>query len=100
MAKTTKKKTARYKKFLGFLYIGFSALLIYTLGVTAFRVIDQRQTMIQLEDKKAELEKEKKELSEEVELLNDDDYVARYARENYIFPKDGEEVVKLPDTKK
>ena len=51
-------------------------------------------------DKVLELLKEKKDLSEQVKLLNDDDYVARYARDHYIFSKDGEEVVKLPDSKK
>ena len=43
------------------------------------------------------------ELWKELELicfLADDDYVARYAREQYIFPDDGEEVIKLPETKK
>lgn len=95
-----KKKTPRYKKLLGFVYIGISALLIYTLGVNAYRVIGQKQQLAQLEERKAELEKEKKELSEEVELLADDDYVARYAREQYFFPDDGEEVIKLPETKK
>lgn len=95
-----KKKGKGYKKFIGFIYLGISAILIYTLGINAYRVLGQKSVMTQLESKKAELLKEKKELSEQVELLNDDDYAARYARDNYIFSKDGEEVVKLPDSKK
>lgn len=95
-----KKKEPRYKKFLGFIYLGLSAILIYTLGINAFRVYEQRNELIALENRKSELAEEKKKLSQEVELLNDDDYVARYARDNYIFSKDGEEVVKLPDAKK
>ena len=47
--------------------------------------------------KRDTLAKEKKSLSKEIELLSDDDYVTRYARDNYIFSKDGEEVVKLPE---
>ena len=43
------------------------------------------------------VKKEKKDLQNEVSLLNDDDYVTRYARENYVFTKDGEQVVILPD---
>ena len=50
-----KKKTPRYKKLLGFVYIGISALLIYTLGVNAYRVIGQKQQLAQLEERKAEL---------------------------------------------
>ena len=57
-----KKKTPRYKKLLGFVYIGISALLIYTLGVNAYRVIGQKQQLVQLEERKAELQKEKQEL--------------------------------------
>ena len=47
------------------------------------------------EDK--DIEELKKELENEVDLLNDDDYVTRYARENYVFTRDGEQVVILPD---
>lgn len=90
----------RYKKLLGFVYLGISVIFIYTLCVNAIRVIDQQRELTQLQEKKTELEKEKKALSQEVELLNDDDYVARYARDNYVFSKDGEEVVKLPESKK
>ena len=68
--------------------------------INAFRVIDQQKELTRLEERKTELEKEKKALSQEVELLNDDDYVARYARDNYVFSKDGEEVVRLPESKK
>ena len=90
-----KKKGPGYRR-----YLGISAILIYTLGMNAYRVFGQKKEMAHLESKKAELLKEKKDLSEQVKLLNDDDYVARYARDHYIFSKDGEEVVKLPDSKK
>ena len=95
-----KKKGPGYRRFIGFIYLGISAILIYTLGMNAYRVFGQKKETAHLESKKAELLKEKKDLSEQVKLLNDDDYVARYARDHYIFSKDGEEVVKLPDSKK
>ena len=50
-----------------------------------------------LEKEVAIVKKEKNDLQNEVSLLNDDDYVTRYARENYVFTKDGEQVVILPD---
>ena len=50
-----------------------------------------------LDKEVAIVKKEKKDLQNEVSLLNDDDYVTRYARENYVFTKDGEQVVILPD---
>lgn len=95
-----KKKAKGYRKFLGFIYIGLSAVLIYTLCVSALRVNKQRNELLKLQEKKEELVTEKEALAKEVELLGDDDYVARYARDNYIFSKDGEAVVKLPESKK
>ncbi|MEG0367605.1 MAG: septum formation initiator family protein, partial [Coprobacillus sp.] len=69
----------------------------YTLSMSVYRVVIQRNQLATLTSQLEELENEKKSLSKEVELLNDDDYVTRYARDNYVFPRDGEEVVKLPD---
>lgn len=89
----------KYKKFLGFIYVGISAVLIYTFAMGVFRVIEKRQDYAVLTEKKAALEKDKAELAKTVNLLSDEDYVVRYAREHYIFSKDGEEVVKLPESK-
>jgi len=94
------KGQPKYKKFLGFVYVGVAAVLIYTLVMSGTRVIKQKQEYDQLVTRRDELLQEKKELSKEVELLSDDDYVVIYARDNYIFSKDGEEVVRLPDSKK
>ena len=95
-----KRRQPGYKKFIGFIYIGISAVLIYTLGMTTYRVVIQKQNLTDLQAQKDKLDEEKKTLANEIELLNDDDYVARYARDNYIFSKDGEEVVKLPEDSK
>lgn len=95
-----KQRQSRFRKLLGFVYIAISFILIYTLVVRAQRVIEQKKEYNILVEQRDDLLKEKKALSQEVELLNDDDYVVRYARENYIFSKDGEEVIKLPELKK
>lgn len=95
-----KQRQSRFRKLLGFVYVAISFVLIYTLVVRAQRVIEQKKEYNTLVEQRDNLLKEKKALSQEVELLNDDDYVVRYARENYIFSKDGEEVIKLPELKK
>lgn len=92
-----KQKQPKYKKFLGFIYIGLAAVLVYTLGVNALRVYKQKQEYNSLVAQRDSLLKEKEEISNEVKLLSDDDYVTRYARDHYIFSKDGEEVIKLPE---
>ena len=92
-----KQKQPKYKKFLGFIYIGLADVLVYTLGVNALRVYKQKQEYNSLVAQRDSLLKEKEEISNEVKLLSDDDYVTRYARDHYIFSKDGEEVIKLPE---
>lgn len=95
-----KRKKLKAKKFLGFVYLGISAVLVCTLYSSAMRVIHQKRELVVLKETKKELEAKKKALALEVQLLEDDDYVARYARDNYIFSTEGEEVVKLPESKK
>ena len=41
---------------------------------------------------------EAEQLEIEIESLNDPEYLAKYARENYSYSKDGEYIIKLKDT--
>ena len=94
------KRRPAWKKLIGFVYMAVALVMLYSLGVSFQRVYEAKNELAQLEEKRDLLMSEKKELEEEVELLNDDDYVVRYAREHYIFSKDGEEVATLPESKK
>lgn len=95
-----KQRKPKVRKLVGFVYVACSILMIYTLVDHVFRVIEQKKEYSMLVEKRDELLKEKEALSKEVKLLNDDDYVTRYARDHYIFSKEGETVIKLPDSKK
>ena len=66
-------------------------------SICRVNVFSRTAEIDKLEKEVAIVKKEKKDLQNEVSLLNDDDYVTRYARENYVFTKDGEQVVILPD---
>lgn len=70
--------------------------LMIVLFSSAMNVLQRQDEIAVLEKQKKAVEKEKAELQNEVELLNDEDYVARYARENYIFSRDGEQVSIIP----
>lgn len=86
----------RTRVFLGFGYLIAGVFLIYTLFSSAMSVFQQKEDIVSLEEQKEKLEKEKSSLENEIELLNDEDYVTRYARENYIFKRDGERVAIVP----
>ena len=45
------------------------------------------------------LQTEERELSGEIVKLKDPDYIAKYARENYLYSMEGEYVIKIEDKK-
>lgn len=51
----------------------------------------------QLQSELAGLQQEEEQLLEEIELLNDEEYVLDIARTNYFFTKKGELIFKLPN---
>ena len=95
-----KKKKFKLHKLMGFVYLGLAIGLIYYFSMNAIRVINEKHAYEELLIKRDALLLEKANLTKEVELLSDEDYVTRYARDNYIFSKDGEQVVKLPELSK
>lgn len=94
------KRRPKFKKMIGFVYIAIGLVMLYSLVVSVVRVVESRNELTVLEAQRDALLKEKNELSTEVELLNDEDYVVIYAREHYIFTKEGEIVATLPESKK
>ena len=92
MAKERFKKTVR-----PIIYIVIACTLMCILFTSAMNTFSRQADIAQLESEVAAGKKEKKSLENEVELLNDDDYVTRYARENYVFTREGEQVAILPD---
>ncbi|CDE08938.1 MAG TPA: septum formation initiator family protein [Candidatus Faecenecus gallistercoris] len=70
--------------------------LTIMLGKTWVEIYQKYQQKDSLTAKLEELQKEEEELKADVERLQDPDYVARYAREKYLYSKDGEFIIKLP----
>ncbi len=91
------KKKLSYKVYLSALLLVLCLFMINS-GFTDYKRIKKKQeTLASLKEEEATLKKEKKSLATEVKNLEDDDYIVRYARDNYVFSKSGEEAVVLPD---
>ncbi|MDD8048876.1 MAG: septum formation initiator family protein [Thomasclavelia sp.] len=86
------KKTAK-----GFIFIIAGLVMMYVLFVNVMNVFSQSDDIKELKAQRNEIVAEKKSIKNEISLLNDDDYVTRYARENYVFTKDGEQVAIIPN---
>lgn len=75
----------------------FSCLFtVFSMGYNLYNLKQEKKS---LENELVELQKNAKNLKTEITKLQDKDYVARYARENYLYTKDGEYVIKVEDDK-
>ncbi len=96
-----KKKTGnKDKKRILLLFLTVIVLIIVLIG-TVFKdwvqVMSNRQETKELENKYQELLEEEASLNSEVVKLQDPTYVARYAREKYLYSKDGETILRIVD---
>lgn len=58
---------------------------------------DKQEQYEHLQEKMATLDHEEANLNEEIQLLQNEEYVLDIARTNYFFSKEGELIFKLPD---
>ncbi len=93
-----KKATKKDKRRITVLIIVFVPLL----GLFISNMFSYWSTIYSNIKEKKELEKAYKERLEEEELLKseinklqDEEYIARYAREKYLYSKDGEIIIKI-----
>lgn len=82
--------------FLGFGSVAIITFTLLTIGKYWVDILQKYQEKAQLEQKLLSLREEAEELKVDVEKLQDPDYIARYAREKYLYSKDGEFILRLP----
>ena len=80
--------------FIAIVYFCFS--LIYNL----YTIYELRIEKRNLEKLYVNLKEESENLKTDIEKLNDSTYLANYARENYLYSKDGEYILQLDDIEK
>lgn len=73
----------------------FVTLITYTININ--RLKEEKQ---ELKTELSSLKDEAEDLSTTIQKLKDPDYVARYARENYLYSKDGEYIIKIEEKEK
>lgn len=73
---------------------------IFLLGYYVYQIYELKKEQKELNDNYIELKVEEKALRNEIEKLQDQDYIARYAREEYSYSKDGEYILKIKKDEK
>ena len=100
MTRKRRKYTVKTKSRMLVIFL-FFIVIISTLGYTLFfnvcQIIDLKLNMIDLEEKKLELEDEEKVIEADIKRLQNPEYIARYAREKYFYSKPGEIILRIED---
>ncbi|HHT37943.1 MAG TPA: septum formation initiator family protein [Mollicutes bacterium] len=96
MPRKISKKTKRRLFTIFLITLTIATLFLINVGKMFFQIMEKRKEEAFLIEELKRLENEEAYLKVEVEKLNDPDYVARYARERYLYSKDGEITIRIP----
>ena len=96
-----KKSSVARKRFivLAILFLGIVSFSVATIFSDWMMIASNKQELASLNSYYEELLLEEESLSSEVTKLHDMDYIARYAREKYMYSLPGEFIIKIPDDK-
>ena len=92
-----KAKAKRRLLLLGLLSVFVIFAMTFTVGKYWIEIFNKYQEKKTLDEELIALQEKEEELKVDANKLQDPDYVARYAREKYLYSKDGEYILKIPD---
>ncbi len=98
MANThVKVKTRRRILVLGLTSIFIIVAMTFTIGKYWIEIFDKYQEKKALEEELTQLKEKEEELKVDANKLQNPDYIARYAREKYLYSKEGEYILQIPE---
>ncbi len=95
--KRSQIKTKRRLIFLVSTSLVIVFTVLFTIGGYWVDIISKYKEKQVLEQQLVDLKNEEAVLKVDVEKLKDSDYIARYAREKYLYSKEGEFIIKIPE---
>lgn len=98
MKKKVSKASKRRLMIFGILSIMAIVYFFVTLFGYTYSFISLKKEENNLKNQLVFLQDKKANLKIEIQKLNDPEYVARYAKENYLYSADGEYVLKIDTT--
>ena len=96
------KSKAKTKSRRRLLFLGLTSIMViiattFTIGKYWVEIYNKYQEQKELEKELISLKNKEKKLKVDANKLQDPDYIARYAREKYLYSKDGEFILKIPE---
>lgn len=92
-----KKKIKKKIVLITLIYLVIGIILLQNITSTSYQIYLKVKEKQSFSNKITKLKQKEEELKGTVTKLQDPDYVARYAREKYLFSKDGEIIIRIPD---
>lgn len=100
MKRRVSTKVKRRLCLLSCLLILVISLFVGTIFQDWVQIVSNKQQLLTLTEKYEDLLAEEESLNSEVTKLHDVDYVARYAREKYMYSLPNEIIIKMPNNAK
>lgn len=97
MAKKKKVSKSAKKRLLVFGTLSFAMIIYFFITLTTYtlNIIDLNHEKKELNNQLLVLKEDEENLNIELKKLQDPDYIARFARENYLYSKNGEYIIKI-----
>ena len=92
-----RKKVKRNFIIIAAIYLVIGFLLMQTVVKTSYELYTKSKEKKEFQEELTILKEKEEELKGQVNKLQDPDYIARYAREKYLYSKDGEIIIRIPD---
>ena len=92
-----KNKARRRMLFFGLGSIIVILVMTFTIGKYWVEIFNKYQEKNNLDKELVSLKEKEEKLKVDANKLQDPDYIARYAREKYLYSKDGEYILKIPE---
>lgn len=100
MAKKKKNRRSKARRRMLVLGLGSIAIIIvmsFSIGKYWVEIISKYKEKKDLESELISLKEKEEKLKVDASKLQNPDYIARYAREKYLYSKDGEFILKIPE---
>ncbi len=91
------KASKRRLSFFGAISVGAIIYFLISLIFNIYTICDLSIQKKELEDRLLVLKEESENLKLDIEKLNDEKYLADYARENYLYSKDDEYIIQIEE---
>lgn len=96
------KRKVQHKTRTRLLFFGVGSFVIifvmtFTIGKYWLEIFEKYHEKKDLDKKLTSLKEKEEELKVDANKLQNPDYIARYAREKYLYSKDGEYILQIPE---